>query len=112
MFVARHFERACGGVRQAIPEERIMPKHFKNVAIKAFAVACAGGLSLNGFALAIGASATMAKSSRTSAVVLPARPDPSPTPARPGSSSAENNMFGPANARTPDRQGRPVGATE
>src|SRR3989440_12201039 len=91
MFVARHFERACGGVRQAIPEERIMPKHFKNVAIKAFAVACAGGLSLNGFALAIGASATRAQSSRTSAVVLPL-PEPSPTPARPVMSPAKDNM--------------------
>src|SRR5438270_2074785 len=97
MFVARHFERACGGVLQPIPEKRIMPKHFKNVAIKAFAVACAGGLSLNGFALAIGASATRAKSSRTSAVVLSARPDPSPTPARPGMSPAKDNMSAQSN---------------
>src|SRR2546430_10647639 len=99
MFVARHFERACGGVRQAIPEERIMPKHFKNVAIKAFAVACAGGLSLNGFALAIGASATRAKSSRTSAVVLPARPGPSPSPAKAGNSPAESQNSAQADAR-------------
>src|SRR2546421_3566981 len=106
MFVARHFERACGGVRQAIPEERIMPKHFKNVAIKAFAVACAGGLSLNGFALAIGASATRAKSSRTSAVVLPARPDPLPTPARPGISPAKDKMSAPSKER---RRDCPVG---
>ena len=33
-----------------------MSKHFKNIATKAFAVAVAGGLSLNGFALAVGAS--------------------------------------------------------
>src|SRR5438094_957744 len=73
--------------------EGIMPKHFKNVAIKAFALACAGGLSLNGFALAIGTSArTTARFSRTSAVVLDAHPDPSPTPARPGISPAKDNM--------------------
>src|SRR5438128_7050155 len=104
MFVARHFERACGGVQQAIPEERIMPKHFKIVAIKAFALACAGGLSLNGFALAIGASArTTVESSRTSAVVWAASPDPSPTPARPGISPAKDNMSAQSN------QGRQYG---
>ncbi|HMH45316.1 MAG TPA: type IV pilus secretin PilQ, partial [Pyrinomonadaceae bacterium] len=81
-----------------------MPKHFKNVAIKAFALACAGGLSLNGFALAIGASAnTTAKSSRTSAVVLAAHPDPSPTPAKPGISPAKDNMSAQSN------QGRQYG---
>src|SRR5213080_4095201 len=81
-----------------------MPKHFKNVAIKAFALACAGGLSLNGFALAIGASArTTARSSRTSTVVLAAHPDPSPTPARPGSSPARDNMSAQSN------QGRQYG---
>ncbi|MFN2577582.1 MAG: type IV pilus secretin PilQ [Pyrinomonadaceae bacterium] len=69
-----------------------MPKHFKNVAIKAFALACAGGLSLNGFALAVGASASTAvKSSQTSAVVL-AHPDPSPTPVRSGISPGNDNM--------------------
>src|SRR5438132_10740414 len=104
MFVARHFERACGGVQQAIPEERIMPKHFKIVAIKAFALACAGGLSLNGFALAIGASArTTVESSRTSGVVRAASPDPSPTPARPGISPAKDNMSAQSN------QGRQYG---
>src|SRR5438552_1577144 len=104
MFVARHFERACGGVQQAIPEERIMPKHFKNVAIKAFALACAGGLSLNGFALAVGATArTTGKSSRISAVVLAAHPDPSPTPSRAGVSPARDNMS------TQSNQGRQYG---
>src|SRR2546422_1126701 len=81
-----------------------MPKHFKNIAIKAFALACAGGLSLNGFALAIGASArTTVESSRTSAVVWAASPDPSPTPARPGISPAKDNMSAQSN------QGRQYG---
>src|SRR5207245_9300296 len=81
-----------------------MPKHFKIVAIKAFALACAGGLSLNGFALAIGASArTTVESSRTSAVVWAASPDPSPTPARPGISPAKDNMSAQSN------QGRQYG---
>src|SRR5437868_8613568 len=70
-----------------------MPKHFKNIAIRAFALACVGGLSLNGFALAIGASAkTTARSLPISAVVLAAHPDPSPTPARPVMSPAKDNM--------------------
>src|SRR5437588_4802569 len=104
MFVARHFERACGGVQQAIPEERIMPKHSKIVAIKAFALACAGGLSLNGFALEIGDSPrTTVESSRTSVVVRAASPDPSPTPARPGISPAKDNMSAQSN------QGRQYG---
>ena len=81
-----------------------MPKHFKIVAIKAFALACAGGLSLNGFALAIGASArTTVESSRTSGVVRAASPDPSPTPARPGISPAKDNMSAQSN------QGRQYG---
>ena len=81
-----------------------MPKHFKIVAIKAFALACAGGLSLNGFALAIGASArTTVESSRTSAVVWAASADPSPTPARPGISPAKDNMSAQSN------QGRQYG---
>jgi len=69
-----------------------MSKHFKNIAIKAFAVACAGGLSLNGFALAVGASAqAKAKSSRTS-MMLPALPEPSPDPAKPMGNPAKDNM--------------------
>src|SRR5882724_7295468 len=81
-----------------------MSKHFKNVAIKAFALACAGGLSLNGFALAVGASANKtARSSRTSAVVLAAHPDPSPTPAKAGVSPARDNMS------TQSNQGRQYG---
>jgi type IV pilus assembly protein PilQ len=84
-------ERVAEFSKQSL--EGIMPKYFKNVAIKAFALACVGGLSLNGFALAIGASPrTTARSSRTSDVVLAAHPDPSPTPARSGVSPAKDNM--------------------
>jgi type IV pilus assembly protein PilQ len=81
-----------------------MSKHFKNVAIKAFALACAGGLSLNGFALAVGATArTTGRSSRISTVVLAANPDPSPTPAKAGVSPARDNMS------TQSNQGRQYG---
>jgi len=68
-----------------------MSKHFKNIAIKACALAFAGGLSLNGFALAVGASARTAKSARATSggVALPA---PSPDPAQPVSNPAKANM--------------------
>ena len=56
------------GSSAAIPEEGIMSKHFKNVATKAFAVAFAGGLSLNGFALAVGASTRTAKTARAASM--------------------------------------------
>jgi hypothetical protein len=68
-----------------------MSKHFKNVATKAFAVAFAGGLSLNGFALAAGASARTAKSARATSGVV-ALPAPSPNPAQPMGNPAKDNM--------------------
>jgi len=68
-----------------------MSKHFKNVATKAFAVAVAGGLSLNGFALAVGASTRTAKSARATAGVV-ALPAPSPDPVQPMSNPAKDNM--------------------
>lgn len=69
-----------------------MPK-LKNVAIKTFALACASGLSLNGFTLASAGSArTMGRSPRTSSVLLAARPEASPTPAKAGTSPAKDNM--------------------
>ncbi len=69
-----------------------MSKHFKNVAIKAFALACAGGLSLNGFALAVGASANHAARSARMSVALPALAEPSPDPAKPMGNPAKDNM--------------------
>ena len=69
-----------------------MSKHFKNVAIKAFALACAGGLSLNGFALAVGASSTRAARSGRTSMALPALPEPSPDPAKPMGNPARDNM--------------------
>jgi type IV pilus assembly protein PilQ len=70
-----------------------MPKHFKNVAVRTCALACAAGLSLNTFAIASGAAGrTPAKSVRTSPVVLTAQPDPSPTPMKQGISPAKDNM--------------------
>lgn len=81
-----------------------MSKHFKNVATKACALAFAGGLSLNGFALAVGATAgTTGRSSRMSVVELAAHPDPSPTPAKAGVSPARDNMS------TQSNQGRQYG---
>jgi len=69
-----------------------MPKHLKNVAIKTFALACASGLSLNGFTLAFAGSARTVRSARTSATLRMAEPEPSPTPAKAGSSPARDNM--------------------
>src|SRR5436190_8157981 len=84
-------QTAYVGGSAAIPEEGIMSKHFKNVAIKAVAVAFAGGLSLNGFALAVGASAKTAKSARATSG-LTSLPAPSPDPAQPMSNPAKDNM--------------------
>ncbi|HEX3083190.1 MAG TPA: type IV pilus secretin PilQ [Pyrinomonadaceae bacterium] len=67
-----------------------MSKHFKNVATKAFAVAVAGGLSLNGFAMAVGASARTTRSVRATSGVV-ALPAPSPDPAQ-SMSPAKDNM--------------------
>ena len=69
-----------------------MSKHFKNVAKKACALTFAAGLSLNGFALAIGASAKDSpKSSRTSSNLY-AVPEPSPDPAKPMGNPMKDNM--------------------
>src|ERR1041385_7084906 len=68
------FERARGG-RSVKPLEGIMPKHFKNVAVRTCALACAFGLSRNTFALAAGASAkVVAKNSRQSSLLPIAEP--------------------------------------
>src|SRR5713101_9558613 len=103
MFVARHFERACGGL-QPKSLEGIMPKHFKNVAVRTCALACAAGLSLNTCALAVGASAnTGAKRSRSSVTTLMPLPEASPTPQKLGVSPAKDNMS------TQGNQGRQYG---
>src|SRR5262249_44433237 len=66
---------------QLVPEEGIMPKHFKNIAVRTCALACVAGLSLNSFAFAVAASAkTAGKSARATRVDLAALPEPSPTP--------------------------------
>src|SRR5438045_2130492 len=58
-----------------------MPKHFKNVAVRTCALACAFGLSLNTFAIASGAAGkVVAKNSRQLSVLPTAEPEPSPTP--------------------------------
>ena len=73
-----------------------MPKQSpKNVAIRACALACVAGLSLNSFAIASGAVARRAPGSlRTSTGALSPEqnPAPSPTPAKPGISPAKDNM--------------------
>ena len=69
-----------------------MPKHLKNVAIKTFALACASGLSLNGFTLALAGSARTARSARTSSVLRMAEPEASPTPVKASTSPARDNM--------------------
>src|SRR5436190_3458903 len=69
-----------------------MSKHFKNVAKKACALTFAAGLSLNGFALAVGASAKdSANSSRTSSNLY-AVPEPSPDPAKPMGNPMKESM--------------------
>lgn len=70
-----------------------MPKHFKNVAVRTCALACIAGLSLNTFALAVGASArTTRKSARSARVDFAAQPDPSPTPLGVAANPAKDNM--------------------
>src|SRR6266571_5697879 len=70
-----------------------MPKHFKNVAVRTCALACAAGLSLNTFALAVGASANnSARRSRSSVTTLMPLPEASPTPQKLGVSPAKDNM--------------------
>jgi len=81
-----------------------MPKYSKNLAVRACALACAAGLSLNSFALAVGASArTNAKRSRSSATSLSPLPEASPTPQKAPVSPAKDNMTMQAN------QGRQYG---
>src|SRR6185369_7838702 len=66
---------------QLIPEEGIMPKHFKNIAVKTCALAVVAGLSLNSFAFAVAASArTTRKSASRARSMMPAQPEPSPSP--------------------------------
>ncbi len=70
-----------------------MPKHFKNLAARTCALACVAGLSLNTFALAVGASArTARKSSRTFATSGMPLPDPTPSPVKAIVSPAKDNM--------------------
>src|SRR5262245_45897643 len=78
---------------QLVPEEGIMPKHFKNIAVRTCALACVAGLSLNSFAFA--ASARTARvSTRSTRADLTAQPDPSPTAVKsqPVNSPAKDNM--------------------
>src|SRR5256885_2543131 len=86
------FERARGG-RSVKPLEGIMPKHFKNMAVRTCALACAFGLSLNTFAIASGAAGkVVAKNSRQSSVLPSADPEPSPTPMQVASSPMKDSM--------------------
>jgi type IV pilus assembly protein PilQ len=81
-----------------------MPKHFKNVAAKTCALACAAGLSLNTFALAVGASPkTARKSFRTFETAGMPLPDPTPSPVKAASLPARDNMS------TQSGQGRQYG---
>jgi type IV pilus assembly protein PilQ len=80
---------------QLVPEEGIMPKHFKNVAVRTCALACVAGLSLNSFAFAVAASAkTTRKSASAARTTMPAQPDPSPTPVASNAANtpAKDNM--------------------
>src|SRR5258707_635089 len=73
----------------------MMPKHFKNIAVRTCALACVAGLSLNSFAVAVAASArTTQKTAQAARVDLMAQPDPSPTPltSQPVNSPAKDNM--------------------
>jgi len=77
-----------------------MPKYSKNLAVRACALACAAGLSLNSFALAVGASArTSAKRSRSSATLLAPLPEASPTPQAPVSPAKDNMTMQPNQGR-------------
>src|SRR5438094_8006527 len=81
-----------------------MPKHFKNVAVRTCALACAFGLSLNTFAIASGAAGkVVAKNSRQSSVLPTAEPEPSPTPLQVASSPMKDSMA------TQSGQGRQYG---
>ena len=81
-----------------------MPKHFKNVAVRTCALACAFGLSLNTFAVASGAARkVVAKNSRPSSVLPAAEPEPSPTPLQVASSPMKDSMA------TQSGQGRQYG---
>src|SRR5262245_4429959 len=80
---------------QLVPEEGIMPKHFKNIAVRTCALACIAGLSLNSFAFVVTASARTARvSTRATRVDSTAQPDPSPTPVKsqPVNRPAKDNM--------------------
>src|ERR1041385_6058276 len=103
MFVTGIFERARGG-GSVKPLEGIMPKHFKNVAVRTCALACAIGLSLNTFAIASGAAGkVVAKNSRQSSALPAAEPEPSPTPLQVASSPMKDSMA------TQSNQGRQYG---
>src|SRR5436190_11405488 len=93
-------------VVQLVPEEGIMPKHFKNVAVRTCALACVAGLSLNSFAFAVAASAkTTRKSSRVARTAMPSQPDPSPTPV----TSIAANTPAKDNMSTQGNEGRRYG---
>src|SRR6266850_1050364 len=82
-----------------------MPKQsHKSVAVRTCALACIVGLSLNTFAIA-GLATGLRGSARTTseALALELKPEPSPTPAKPGMSPAKDNMATQAN------QGRQYG---
>ncbi|HXI24237.1 MAG TPA: type IV pilus secretin PilQ [Pyrinomonadaceae bacterium] len=81
-----------------------MPKHFKNVAVRTCAFACAFGLSLNTFAIASGAAGrVVVKNARQSSVLPSAEPEPSPTPLQVASSPMKDSMA------TQSGQGRQYG---
>lgn len=75
-----------------------MPKRpLKNAAIRACALACIAGLSINTFAIAaaarVPARISVGSSARTNRALLPEQnPSPLPTPARSGMSPAKDNM--------------------
>lgn len=83
-----------------------MPKRpLKNAAIRACALACVAGLSLNTFAIAAAARGRVG-SLRTNWALSPEQnPSPSPTPARPVMSPSKDNMA------TQAGQGRRYGQT-
>jgi type IV pilus assembly protein PilQ len=70
-----------------------MPKHFKNVAARTCALACAAGLSMNTFALAAGATSRIGRGSpQTFASSGMPLPDPTPTPVTVAVMPAKDNM--------------------
>ena len=83
-----------------------MPKHFKNVAVRTCALACVAGLSLNSFALAVGASSrTTAKSARSARVDFAPQANPSPTPSQPVSPAKDNMTQQSSQGRQYGQQG-------